>query len=288
MSATNGIDYDRYRGHLRPHTSEERTKLEASVSAEGVRDPLVVGVLDGKRFLIDGFHRKELADRHGLPLATRSVEFDSEDALLAWMEQNARGRRNQTRTERMYYLGCRYLREKRAQGGTGANQHKQTGQLDQSAMRLAREERVSEKTVRRAGQLSALLNEACACGLSFLKWPVLTERIRYSKKLLERLIELGAGECQETVEALLTENPEKQLSPSAVLRACGDEPEVKEEESAPKPDLLESADRAFEGVLTHAMAGTAADVRKLVAMAEACVQDLRSILKVRDKGKEAV
>ena len=53
-------------------------------------------------------------------------------------------------------LGRRYNRAKKAQGGTGANQHvAQTGQIVQSAStakKLAEEHGVDERTVRRAGQ----------------------------------------------------------------------------------------------------------------------------------------
>ena len=45
---------------------------------------------------------------------------------------------------------------KKAQGGTGANQHKQSGQIVQSAtaQTIARESGVDERTVRRAGKLA--------------------------------------------------------------------------------------------------------------------------------------
>ncbi len=55
-------------------------------------------------------------------------------------------------------LGRIYNRRKKAQGGTGANQHKQKGQIDLSATNtaanLAAEHLISEKTVRRAGKFA--------------------------------------------------------------------------------------------------------------------------------------
>ena len=71
-------------------TADELKQLEQNILSEGVRDPLV---LWGDT-LIDGHHRYEIAQRHGLKFQTVQREFESEDAAAAWIIQNQFGRRN--------------------------------------------------------------------------------------------------------------------------------------------------------------------------------------------------
>jgi hypothetical protein len=47
------------------------------------------------------------------------------------------------------------------------------------------------------------IDAACACSLGFLKWPRLQERIKYTKKLLDDLINLGAGAGRRDGPALV-------------------------------------------------------------------------------------
>lgn len=223
------IDFAAYSNHLRRHTDEERGKLEAEITADGCNDALVVGILNGKRYLVDGFHRKEICDRLGVPYGTRERAFDSEEELLKWIERNARARRNQTRTERNYYIGLRYLREKKSEGAPTGNQRasKTTGKKVASccptAQRIATEERCSHQHVKNCAKMASHVALACSSGLGFLRDLILSERIKYSKKLLDELIYQGAGGCEEVIRGLLAESPDKPLSPRAIFKALGGE-----------------------------------------------------------------
>lgn len=124
------------------------------------------------------------------------------------MEDNARGRRNQRRTERNYYIGSRYRREKLKLGGDRGNQHvggrgKKVPSADSSAVEIGLQEGCSDRHVKNCAKLAAKIDEAVSYGLSFLKWPVLTERIKCNPKLIDELIYLGAGGCREQIERLL-------------------------------------------------------------------------------------
>lgn len=77
------------------------------------------------------------------------------------MDQNQLGRRNLSPDAFKLHLGNRYNRTKKQQGGTGANQHEQSAQVDHSAKtseKLAKEHGVSEATVRRAGKFAEEVN----------------------------------------------------------------------------------------------------------------------------------
>lgn len=93
--------------------------------------------------------------RLGIHFETVAKEFSDRDAAMDWMDANQLGRRNITPDQFTLLLGRRYNRAKKVQGGTGANQHVQNGQIVQSAntaKKLADEHGVDERTVRRAGQ----------------------------------------------------------------------------------------------------------------------------------------
>ena len=51
-----------FRNYIRPLSSEEFEKLEASILSEGIRDPLVIW----QGILLDGYHRYKIAQEHGL------------------------------------------------------------------------------------------------------------------------------------------------------------------------------------------------------------------------------
>ena len=83
--------------------------------------------------LIDGHNRYEICTRLELPFETVFKDFAGREAAMDWMDANQLGRRNLTRDQFTLLIGRRYNRVKKAQGGTGANQHEQTGQNVQSA-----------------------------------------------------------------------------------------------------------------------------------------------------------
>jgi ParB-like chromosome segregation protein Spo0J len=79
---------------LMPLQPEELAELERSVLEEGIRDPLVVWRKDGQLVLVDGHHRYELAEKHGLSFQIVEREFRDLDEVLIWVDRNQLGRRN--------------------------------------------------------------------------------------------------------------------------------------------------------------------------------------------------
>lgn len=85
----------RIAAQLVPLGAEERAELEASILAEGFRDPIVVWAETGD--LLDGRTRMEIRAKHGLPmppLVERS--FRDEGEAIAWVLRNQLARRNLT------------------------------------------------------------------------------------------------------------------------------------------------------------------------------------------------
>ena len=83
---------------LRRLSADEYAGLEQDILSAGrAYDPL--RVWDG--VLIDGHHRYEICQRHGLPFDVVEVEFESEAHARVWMRRNQAGRRNLSDAERI-------------------------------------------------------------------------------------------------------------------------------------------------------------------------------------------
>ena len=111
------------------------------------------------------------------------------------MERNARAKRNPTGTERNYYIGCRYNRERKPEGRPKKKLPHGEG-VSETAETIAREEGVSRATVERAAKMAKHVDDICIGSLAFLKWVILTERIKYKKKQMahrEPFAATGAG-----------------------------------------------------------------------------------------------
>ena len=286
------MDTTRYRHHLRPHTEDEAIHLRESILAEGCRDPLIVAILEGKQYLIDGFNRLAICTEHGKEYQTREIVFSAHEDVLRWIERNARARRNQTRTERAYYLGCRYNREKGSHGATKGEKRvsAQNVHLQKTVELIAAEEKVSHMTVQRAAKMAASI-DSMGKSFAWLKWLILSERIKYSKKLVDTCVHLGSGGCREQIETLLTDNPEKSLSAGKILAAITGENDTEEggaaepvkeveAEGIPEPDAGGSFEEVQDGLLSR--------IRDLVCEYEdpfpvrRLAMQMRSILKLTE------
>jgi len=93
---------------LVPLREDELHLLEQSVLAEGIRDPLVVWNRDGEYVLLDGHHRYELAQKHGLTFSTVEMRFDSYEEAVQWVLRNQLARRNLTDEQRTLLIGRLY------------------------------------------------------------------------------------------------------------------------------------------------------------------------------------
>jgi hypothetical protein len=101
---------------LIPLREDELQLLEQSVLAEGIRDPLVAWNRNGDYVLLDGHHRYELAQKHGLTFSTIGLQFNNREEAIQWVLQNQLARRNLTDEQRTLLIGRLYNQMKLAQG----------------------------------------------------------------------------------------------------------------------------------------------------------------------------
>lgn len=139
-----------FRDLCRALTPEERSLLEASIEADGCRDDIVTWA-NHDDTILDGHNRYEICTQLDIKFKTTAINLPDRHACIEWIIANQLGKRNLTDEEKSFLRGKRYRAEKKARGGTGANQHKQSAQNEQSATaeRLAAEYNTSPATIRR-------------------------------------------------------------------------------------------------------------------------------------------
>src|SRR5262245_7763803 len=79
-----------------PLQAMELAELEASLKAEGCREPLTVW----KSVLIDGHNRHRICQREGIAFKTREMDLPSREDVKLWILSNQLGRRNLTDDQR--------------------------------------------------------------------------------------------------------------------------------------------------------------------------------------------
>ncbi|MGD2184342.1 hypothetical protein [Lusitaniella coriacea] len=166
-----------------PLDPSDRAGLEASLLAEGCRDPLVVWAETD--LLIDGYNRYEICRVHRIPFRAIELSFADREAVKRWMIANQLARRNLSPKRVSYLRGKQYLLEKRQ----GKRNDLTSGQFDQklaTAQRLAEDYGVSEKTIRRESKWAADVDEISA---------VLGSAVR--TQLLSRRAKLTAADARE-------------------------------------------------------------------------------------------
>jgi len=132
-----------------PMADEERELLEASIIAEGCRDPLVVWKEKG--ILLDGHHRYYICNKHDIEFDYVELSFHNRDHAADWIDRNQLGRRNLTPDQYSYIRGRRFNRTKKTVGRPTI--------LDQNepikgatAERIAKDHGVSQATIKRDGK----------------------------------------------------------------------------------------------------------------------------------------
>lgn len=133
-----------------PLTDDERQALEANILRDGCREPLVLW--RGHDILLDGHHRYEICQRHGIDFVVTDVELPDREAAADWIDANQLGRRNLTPDQAALLRGRRYNRLKKPRGGDRRSKG-QNAPLN-VASRLAGQHGVDPSTIKRDGRFA--------------------------------------------------------------------------------------------------------------------------------------
>lgn len=87
---------DEFQSLIPPLSYDEYERLEKSIIAEGVRNPIITW----NGTIIDGHNRYAICKKHGIGFRTTEREFESRDAAKIWIIENQFGRRNLSKYDR--------------------------------------------------------------------------------------------------------------------------------------------------------------------------------------------
>lgn len=148
-----------------PLSRNEYLRLEASLVAEGCRDPIVTW----EGTIIDGHNRYEICTRLNIPFETCSMEFECREEVVAWMCANQLARRNLTEETKKYLIGLQYEQTKLAnykKNAGGRNQYSTDSPKSarsqhgyRTAEIIADEHHISHGTVEKYATYSRALEE---------------------------------------------------------------------------------------------------------------------------------
>lgn len=154
-----------FESRIPPLTDDEFQQLEENILADGkIISPIIVW----GDVIIDGHNRFRIAEKHPhIAFTTCEREFADRHEVIAWICKNQLGRRNLTFQQKKYLIGKQYESEKAAHGGDRKSAEvKSSGQNDQmiseqtTAKRIADENGIGERTVRRAARYSRAVDLA--------------------------------------------------------------------------------------------------------------------------------
>lgn len=83
-----------FKEFLNKLTENELKLLEADILKNGIQDKIIVGVIEGEKYIIDGHNRYYIAKKHKLDYEVLEMDFESEEAIKIWMFERQLGKRN--------------------------------------------------------------------------------------------------------------------------------------------------------------------------------------------------
>ena len=148
-----------FESQIPPLTEEEFRRLEENILADGA---VLQSIIVWKGVIIDGHNRWRIIKKHPfLKYTVYEMFFPDRYAAIIWICKNQLGRRNLTPEQKKYLIGIQYKSEKASHGGDRKSQGaKSSGQnvhlisQKKSSERIAEENNVNEKYVRRAEQFA--------------------------------------------------------------------------------------------------------------------------------------
>ena len=212
-----------FKAQIPPLTEDERKQLEENILADGeILSPILVW----NDTIVDGHNRYEILQNHPeIPFTVYPLTLENREQVLVWICKNQLGRRNLTPEQKKFLIGKQYDAEKHdgfhgnqhtlpASSGGVQNEHQQTA--EKTCERIARENRVSSSSVRRAALFAQgvdLADKLCPG----IRLQVLRGDLKAPDILFERLAKAGPEEYDDILEQI--KNPRPKTKPTAKQQA---------------------------------------------------------------------
>jgi hypothetical protein len=201
-----------------PLTTEEYTQLEANIRADGCHDPLLVW--QEEQTLLDGHHRYESCERHGLAYRLQDISLPDLDAAKLWMLTNQLGRRNLTPDQMRYYRGKQYHLQKKVRRGGGDRKSAQARDqkphneaFDTTAQALAVQPKVSKATIERDAVYATAIDTIAAVAGPEVRHTLLGRDAKVTQQEVKQLAHIATTfprDVPPVLEAVQAAKPPKQ------------------------------------------------------------------------------
>lgn len=97
-----------FKNLIRPLSKNEYLQLQENILTDGCLDPIITW----NGIIVDGHNRYEICKRHRIGFKVYEMDFDSREAVIAWICAHQLGRRNITEETRKFLIGMQYENEK--------------------------------------------------------------------------------------------------------------------------------------------------------------------------------
>lgn len=206
-----------------PLSEEEFAQLEDNILTEGCRDALILWKQGKEYILVDGHNRFRICSHHKLDFKFELISFKDLEEVKEWMIANQLGKRNIPVNVKTYLRGQRYKLEKKDKTAN-LKQNESSSQNVQSgstAKKLAKEYKVSEKTIQRDYLYTQSIDKLAAND-NTLKWKILNKDLNVPKNVIEGLLDktdkdikqfkdlLIKGKLEDAINSLETDAVPKQ------------------------------------------------------------------------------
>ena len=101
-----------FKNLIRPLHRQEYLQLEENILNDGCREAIITW----NGYIVDGHNRYEICTAHNIPYKVLEIEFECEEAAVAWICANQLGRRNISEETRKFLIGMQYESEKIVNG----------------------------------------------------------------------------------------------------------------------------------------------------------------------------
>jgi hypothetical protein len=187
----------------------EYLALSESIKSDGCRDPLLIW--KGHNVVLDGHTRRDLCIEHHKQAKVREVELPDEKAATEFILQIQRQRRNLTREAMSYFRGTDYNAVKQQRGGDRRSRNRrgrkpkgQSDPLNTTAQQLAEKYGVSEKTIKRDGVFTLVIDKLVAeYGDPEIRRKLLGADVRLTHGLARLLLKMPAEQRKAAVKQLI-------------------------------------------------------------------------------------
>jgi phage N-6-adenine-methyltransferase len=206
------------RSLIPPLTAEEYAQLEANIVQDGCHDALIVW--QEANTLLDGHHRMQICEQHGLGYRTQELSLPDLAAARSWMIRHQLGRRNLTPEQTSYFRGKQYDLQKKVSRGGGdrksADAHDQKPQnevFDTTAQELASQHKVSKATIERDANYARNIDTLAETIGSEVRQTLLARETKVTQqdvKTLAKIATTHAPVAKETLAAVQEAKTPKQ------------------------------------------------------------------------------